>query len=220
VADLRQRAWARWQAAAGPWRGWAICPALSMPTESPSRGAAQGAHIADLMPVQQPGDTTAEVDLTDVPRTGGTAETMDLTEVPRTGGTARVVDLTQVLRTEGTAVVLDLDPLVAIRSAADVSRLGLAHVVLVLPRWPHTSAVLPTDDLAATLVQASNRLAAGAVSNNVVFVLDAEPHKPIRRPANDPRIDNRYPITATDLPNLATLRRGGVTRLVKVTSTG
>jgi hypothetical protein len=27
----RLTAWKRWQAAAGPWRGWAVCPALTMP---------------------------------------------------------------------------------------------------------------------------------------------------------------------------------------------
>src|SRR5438270_10171125 len=28
---IRQLAWERWQAAAGPWVGWAICPALMVP---------------------------------------------------------------------------------------------------------------------------------------------------------------------------------------------
>src|SRR6266446_3522805 len=28
---LRQRAWRRWQAAAGPWRGWAVCHVLASP---------------------------------------------------------------------------------------------------------------------------------------------------------------------------------------------
>lgn len=32
MLDLKRgAAWERWQAAAGPWRGWAICPALAAP---------------------------------------------------------------------------------------------------------------------------------------------------------------------------------------------
>jgi len=31
VSDLRHAAWERWQAAAGPWRGWAVCPLLRQP---------------------------------------------------------------------------------------------------------------------------------------------------------------------------------------------
>src|SRR5262249_37352232 len=29
--DVRTAAWQRWQAAAGPWRAWSICPALLSP---------------------------------------------------------------------------------------------------------------------------------------------------------------------------------------------
>jgi hypothetical protein len=203
VADLRQRAWARWQAAAGPWRGWAICPALSMPQAPVAAGAASAADVHDLSEVLQP---------------GGTAGVRDPTEVPRTDGTPGVLDLTDVLRTEGTAVLLDLEPLVSIASAADVSRRGLAHVVLVLPRWPHTDAILPTGALATLLLESSRRLGAQPVASNVVFILDAERQTPVRRPAHDARVDNRYPIMASDLPNLATLQRAGIKRVVKVTS--
>ena len=31
MRSLRQRAWERWQAAAGPWRGWAVCHVLTAP---------------------------------------------------------------------------------------------------------------------------------------------------------------------------------------------
>ena len=31
MSDIRRRVWERWQAAAGPWRGWAVCPLLCVP---------------------------------------------------------------------------------------------------------------------------------------------------------------------------------------------
>jgi hypothetical protein len=33
---MRQRVWERWQAAAGPWRGWAVCPLLCAPQLEPT----------------------------------------------------------------------------------------------------------------------------------------------------------------------------------------
>jgi hypothetical protein len=218
VADLRQRAWARWQAAAGPWRGWAICPALSMPQAPAAAGAASAADVPDLSEVLQPGETPGVRDPTEVSRTDGSRRVVDLTERLQTDGTPAVLDLTDVLRTEGTAVLLDLDPLVGIRSAGHASRRGLGHVVLVLPRWPHTDAILPTGALVTLLLESSRRLGAQPVASNVVFILDAERQTPVRRPAHDARVDNRYPITASDLPNLATLQRAGIKRVVKVTS--
>ncbi|MBV8716464.1 MAG: hypothetical protein JOZ65_15475 [Chloroflexi bacterium] len=168
-------AWARWQTAAGPWRGWAICPALTMPVT--------------------PGTT-----------------------VPAT--TPAALDLTEVLQPANTAVLLDIHPLLGIRTAAEVSRQGMAYVVLVLPRWPHTGAVLPVFDLAAALVDASRYVRGEVPTTNVVFVLDGERQQRLRRPKADARVDNRYALTSGDLPNLAVLRRAGITRLVKVASTG
>jgi hypothetical protein len=117
----------------------------------------------------------------------------------------------------GTAMVLDLEPVLGVRIAAEVSRQRLAHVVLVLPRWPHADAVLATDRLASTLIATAAQLSAGDSRSNVVFVLDAEREASIHRPPEDGRVDNRYALSVGDLPNLATLRAAGIQRLVKVT---
>jgi len=128
-------------------------------------------------------------------------------------------DVEKVLHTAGTAMVVDLEPCLGVRLAAEIYRRGLAHVVLVLPRWPHAEAVLPTNDLLATLLATSRGLAPaeGATRNNVVFVLDGERQRRIRRPANDVRVDNRYPLLAADLPPLRVLRTAGIQRVVKLT---
>jgi hypothetical protein len=125
-------------------------------------------------------------------------------------------ELLELLRLGGSAVVLDLEPLSGVRMAAEASHRGLAHVVLIVPRWPHAEAVLPTAELIATLLGESRRLRVPAATSNVVFVLDGEREMPLRRPLSDPRVDNRYALAVGDLPNLAALRAAGVQRLVKV----
>jgi hypothetical protein len=115
-------------------------------------------------------------------------------------------------------LVIDLEPALGVRLAADLSRRGLANVVLVLPRWPHEDAVLPTREILGMLLFASRYLETTKPKPNVAFVLDAERQVRIpRRPAADPRVDNRYPLSVSDLPSLATLREGGIRRVVKVT---
>ncbi|MBV9897277.1 MAG: hypothetical protein JO020_24190 [Chloroflexi bacterium] len=188
---MNLQAWARWQAAAGPWRGWAICPALSMPA----------ARTATVQTAADVVDQAAAL----------------RTATAQTAGDR--VDLAEVLRPGNTALLLDLDPLVGVRSAAQVSRQGLAHVVLVLPRWPHLDGVLPTPDLTGLLVATARDLRQPKNAANVVFVLDGHRQKLIRRSINDPRVDNRYALLAADLPNLRTLRDRDITRVVKVTST-
>jgi hypothetical protein len=58
-AHERQRAWDRWQAAAGSWKGWAVCPALLAPgTTGPplplgeGRGEGSGEPQADDLVAQ------------------------------------------------------------------------------------------------------------------------------------------------------------------------
>jgi hypothetical protein len=169
---MRLAAWRRWQEAAGPWRGWAICPALTVAC-SP----------------QPPCDVASTT----------------------------VLDLSDLLASTGTAVVLDIEPCLGVRSAAAANARGLGHVVLVLPRWPHTDAILPTATLAATLVACSRHLREPNNASNVVFVLDGEREGSVWRPVYDVRVDNRYALGIADLPNLQTLRGAGIQRLVKVT---
>jgi hypothetical protein len=116
-------------------------------------------------------------------------------------------------------MLLDLEPTLGVRLAAEISQRRLAHVVVVLPRWPHALAVLPSEALVAALLQTATQLNAAELTN-VVFVLDAERQRSVTRPANDARIDNRYALSPNDLPNLATLRAAGIRRVMKVTHEG
>ena len=167
----RLAVWRRWQDAAGPWRGYAVCPALQV-------GA---------LPV-----------------------------TPFTDGPVAAAE--PLFGSVPSAVIIDLDPVLGVNMAATMSQKGLAHVVLVLPRWPHARAVLPCEPLLSTLVATSRWLTQPTQSPHVVFVLDAERRKKITpRPARDPRVDNRYDITAGDLPSLQTLRAAGIQRVVKLT---
>jgi hypothetical protein len=120
------------------------------------------------------------------------------------------------LTDDGTAIVLDLDPVLGIQVAARLNARGCAHVVLVLPRWSYAQAVLPVDGLLNCLIRESKRLAPGQTRGNAVFVLDAERGNSIHRPVHDRRADNRYRISAADLPNLASLRDAGIRRVIKI----
>ena len=127
-------------------------------------------------------------------------------------------DLERLLLSGAAAVVLDIVPTLSVRLAAEVSRRRLAHVVLVLPRWPHAAAVLPVGYVLGTLVETARWLAVpepGATS--VVFVLDGERQTSVVRPAADRRVDNRYALSAADLPSLRHLREAGITRVIRVT---
>jgi hypothetical protein len=167
----RVAVWRRWQAAAGPWRGYVVCPALQVGT-------------LPLIPFANRPVPSAE---------------------PLFGSAP-------------TAVIVDLDPVVGVKLAASMSQGGRAHVVLVLPRWPHTQAVLPSEQLLSTLVVTSRWLTQPPHAAHVMFVVDAERRKDIApRPARDARVDNRYDLIAGDLPNLQTLRAAGIQRIVKVT---
>jgi len=130
-----------------------------------------------------------------------------------------VPDVASALAGGPTALVLDLSPVLGVNIAADLSARLLAHVVLVLPRWPHPEAVLPTRELMATLVESSRDVRSNVSTPSVVFVLDGERSCSIRRPRADPRVDNRYDLSVGDLPNLRQLRDAGIQRVVKVSRT-
>jgi hypothetical protein len=118
----------------------------------------------------------------------------------------------------GTALIIDVEPILGVHVAARLSQLGLAHAVLLLPRWPYRQAVLPVDGLLAGLVSQATRLSA-AERMNVAFVLDAERNRAIpHRSTHDARADNRYRLTVGDLPNLALLRARGINRVVKLSA--
>lgn len=173
----RQAAWERWLQAAGPWRGWCICPALALPRLEPG---IQPKPVANSHAVEQ-----------------------------------LAAEIGEVAAREPSAILLDLDPAPGVLIASRVYARRQAHTVLVLPRWPYADAVLPADHLlGATLAEAPAQ-ARAAEPKSVVFVLDADRSISVNRPTHDPRADNRYELSATDLPSLAALRRAAIGRVVK-----
>ncbi len=123
------------------------------------------------------------------------------------------------LGADPTALIIDLDPVLGVHLAAALNRRRPVAVVIVLPRWPHPEAVLPTDDLIATLIEESKRVRACESAAHVIFVLDGERSRSVRRPTTDTRIDNRYDLAVADLPDLRQLQAAGIERIVKLSPT-
>ena len=135
---------------------------------------------------------------------------------PRAAGITRALH-TQLAASPPSAVVLDLPACLGVQIAAGLSRRSMAHVVLVLPRWPYAHAILPAQPLLASLVTQARGLAARTAElRHVVFVLDLERQQSIERPAHDTRADNRYPLGVADLPNYRALQQRGIQRVVLV----
>ncbi len=120
--------------------------------------------------------------------------------------------------TASTCVVLDLDPVSGIHVAALLSHQRLAHILLLVQRWPYVEAVLPTAELTRALVDAATLLNPDPTAKNLVVVRDAGRSAPIARHPHDPRADNRYTLSLSDHPRLADLRVRGITRVVRIVS--
>jgi hypothetical protein len=120
-------------------------------------------------------------------------------------------------RTDGTLLVLDLPPVFGIHVGTRLACLGLAHPVPVLPRWPYSEAVLPAAEVRYALLTEAKRLPRSANRlPHAVFILDAERNRPLpKRRLDDHRADNRYSLSANDLPDLATLQSRGIRRIVR-----
>jgi hypothetical protein len=126
-------------------------------------------------------------------------------------------ELAPPLSAAPTLCVLDLDPSLGVQVAAELNRVAVAHAVLLLPRWAYARALLPVDDLLATLVHTARRLPRATTRlSSVVFVLDRERSQAVRRPRGDRRADNRYRLLPGDLPTLATLRQAGIRHILKL----
>jgi hypothetical protein len=146
----------------------------------------------------------------------------DIAPRPLPGAIARrlCLETADALGGPGTLVVIDLEPLQGIQVGAYLNRLRLAHVVIVLPRWPYAKAILPVDGLIHALVTESRRLVRDEALPNVAFVLDAERTRSIpNRSVTDRRADNRYRLSKADLPNLAALRARGIRRVLRLIAT-
>lgn len=184
----REQAWQRWQAAAGPWRGWVVCPSLMLAAEQLDRHATELDRHTDRLD-------------------------RDVGELDR-----HVDELAASLRPGGVAMLLDLEPCLGVALAAALNHRGLGHSALVLPRWPHRDTVLPTAQLVRTLIETSEQLSpADQQLQNVVLVVDGQRKRslPSRAPG-DRRVDNRYDLAVADLPGLAALRRRGIDRVIRV----
>jgi hypothetical protein len=114
-----------------------------------------------------------------------------------------------------TLCVLDLEPSLGVQIAARLA--AHAHPVLILPRWPYPEALLPSEELVASLCAGARLLPPPRRLTSVVLVLDAERSQPMPdRASSDPRADNRHALPVFDLPNLATLRTRGIQRVHRV----
>jgi hypothetical protein len=121
-------------------------------------------------------------------------------------------ELGAVLR-EPCLVLLDLAPGLGAAAGARVYAGGRAHPVLMLGRWPVSSAVLPAQPLLDMLIGCAPRARPGRLPSAVV-VLDGERGQPVLgRSPHDPRTDNRYALDLDDLPDASTLRALGVRRV-------
>jgi hypothetical protein len=133
--------------------------------------------------------------------------------------------LAATLRTSATLLVLDLPPVLGVQVAARLYQRGLAHPLLMLPRWPLPDSVLPSHHLLATLLAEARRLARAQPPTasgtgrlpHLAVVLDGERDRELpSRSAADPRADNRTRLAPELLPNLAALRQAGIERIVRV----
>jgi hypothetical protein len=131
------------------------------------------------------------------------------------GNAAALVD---VGRAEGwlgrpdALLFLDLPAALGIAAALRLGRYGL-RPVLVFFRWPEPGALLPGEEVLASLLNGRPRGAApGTVQS--AFVLEAERSVPAAREDLDSRFDNRYTLGAIDLPSAAQLREQGIRGVV------
>ncbi|HEV7664776.1 MAG TPA: hypothetical protein VGQ62_14670 [Chloroflexota bacterium] len=131
---------------------------------------------------------------------------------------ALATDLAATLASSGATLVLaDLAPSLGVSLAAQLYGRGLAHPLLVLPRWPYADAVLPLGELLYTLVELAPRAGASLHASHVCLVIDAERERAVpNRSKRAASADNRYRLVPYDLPDLAALRARDVQRIVRL----
>jgi hypothetical protein len=178
--------WRRWQAAAGPWQGWMICPTLQSP------------EISDITPRPTPSAVR--------PRAHEIAA-----ELERSFD-ERVVKKPE----ERTLLLLDLEPVLGIHVAARLNRAGVANVVLAMMRWPYVDAVLPVDTLLYALRSHSHGLVDRPLRHVAFVLDADRSRPLPDRPRFDRRADNRYRLSPFELPDLTTLEAQGVTSILKL----
>ena len=78
---MRRGVWERWQAAAGPWRGWAVCPLLRVPRLEPTPTLTRKPDLAGAV-YKELRESLEE--------TGGTAVVLDLEPIVAVEAAARL----------------------------------------------------------------------------------------------------------------------------------
>jgi hypothetical protein len=99
-----------------------------------------------------------------------------------------------------------------------LARRALSPVSLVLTfnNWPAENEVVPAEETLAALVAMPPQLPASWVPTTPVFLLDSWRLAYRDAEPADGAVDNRYVLTAADLPDAATLKARGVEQVVYV----
>jgi hypothetical protein len=186
-AHERQRAWDRWQAAAGSWKGWAVCPALLAPGatspplplgEAISRGEGSGEPQADELAAQ-------------------------LESSLQQRNTLLLLDLEPVLALR---IAARLNERRLANAVLVLPRWPYAHAVLPVDRLVRCLIA----EAARLTEEAPLHNVAFVLDNQRSCPL---PH----RTTADPRADNRYRLAVGDLPDLKALRARNIQRVLKLT---
>jgi hypothetical protein len=133
---------------------------------------------------------------------------------------AELIDKIQPDLTDpGTCLLVDLAPALGISIAGALYARGLAHPLVLLPRWPYASAILDAAEPLWALRQSVPPGAVNIPSRNVCIVIDAEHQRGAAAQTRDPkRVDNRYQLTPHDFPSLSDLRARDIRRIVRLSS--
>jgi hypothetical protein len=209
-------AWEVWLGLAGPWRQWATCLTLLGPELPESRAIA---------PLGERGETFSREKRT----RSGAADSRGAAADARTASDGNEwpsspEERSTLAGTPGGAAppalfVLDLEPSVGVRLVAQWALAGLARPVLMIGRWPYPLAVLPARPLVDVLIAEAGRLRDVPLEHarSLAIVLDAERDTSLpRRPAGDPRVDNRYALFPDHLPPARSLLDAGIQRVVDI----
>jgi hypothetical protein len=151
---------------------------------------------------------------------GGVAMLPDVRTLEVVGeAEAAAANVARVGLPTGTLWMVDLRGAASCAFAARLSKEAREPVasVVTFNNWPAEEAVVPADETLAGLVAFSPKQPpAGAKSAHPVFLLDSwRLAFRFDKPADD-TYDNRYMVMQGDLPDAATLRAQGITRVVYV----
>jgi hypothetical protein len=119
---------------------------------------------------------------------------------------------------EGTMWLVDLRGPASVAFGATLSRQSREPVspVMTFNNWPADNESIPAEETLSALVTMQPRLPAGRVASVPVFMLDAWRLAYRYDHPDDETTDNRYMLTASDLPDGATLRARNIDHVLYV----